>query len=421
MRPSDFPRDEKFRDPRTPPFRDDRGIYHVFSYADVLTALRDSGSTFSRDPSGWLPPGPHAPTLDFMWLTEPITPDGRPGRHTALRAAAEPWLRTRAIREMEGVVQETAERLVTGVIEEGRGEFNLAEVAQRFSLRVICQLVGIELERETWIREKVDEHMRSTFSDMPVQWDLQSYFWQMVARRLARPRDELLDVLIRAWQDGALSDAELLGYLNGLVMAGTDSTAASMVNTLALSAEFGFLDYARDVLDDDDALRDLIEEAVRFGAPFPAKPISVLRDCRLGGLDIPAGSTLYLWYAAANRDEAVNGGVQQADPRTFDPRRRPNMHLGFGRGRHYCLGADLSRLEGRALVRELSTRLPDLKMSETRPFLRHAGITDWASDAWFTYDAERAAARSARSSLAAQPGLVAKLSRYQRRGSDSTP
>lgn len=139
---------------------------------------------------------------------------------------------------------------------------------------------------------------------------------------------------------------------------------------------------------------------MRFGSPFPAKPISVLKDCRFGDLAVPAGSTLYIWYAAANRDEAVNGGIAQTDPQMFDPRRSPNRHLGFGWGRHRCLGAELSHLEARVLLQVLLTRVADLRLSETRPFVRQAGIVDEASDAWFTYRAERSAARPIRARLA---------------------
>jgi len=92
--------------------------------------------------------------------------------------------------------------------------------------------------------------------------------------------------------------------------------------------------------------------------------LSLLQPCRFGSLDIPA---------------------EQPGPEKFDPGRRPSKHLEFGWGRHYCLGADLSRLEARILLREILKRFPGLQMSETRPFVRHAGIADRVSDAWFTY------------------------------------
>src|SRR6476646_8812537 len=94
VKPSDFPRDAKFRDPRTPPFRDESGAYHVFGYADVMRVLLNRDDAFSRDPAPWLPEGPHHIALDFMWAVEPFTLDGDGGRHDALRGVVEPWSRT---------------------------------------------------------------------------------------------------------------------------------------------------------------------------------------------------------------------------------------------------------------------------------------------------------------------------------------
>lgn len=90
MKPSDFPRDEKFRDPRTPPFRDEGGTYHVFSYRDVMTVIMNRDHAVTRDRTPWLPEDGHHPLLDFMWVMEPFTLEGDNGRHTALRAVAEP-------------------------------------------------------------------------------------------------------------------------------------------------------------------------------------------------------------------------------------------------------------------------------------------------------------------------------------------
>jgi len=85
VKPSDFPRDEKFRNPCTPPFRDEHGAFHVFSYADVMTVLMNRQNAFSRDPSPWLPAGPHHIALDFMWAVEPFTISGEEGRHGGSR------------------------------------------------------------------------------------------------------------------------------------------------------------------------------------------------------------------------------------------------------------------------------------------------------------------------------------------------
>src|SRR5262249_8824026 len=199
-------------------------------------------------------PGPHHMALDFMWAVEPFTLAGDEGRHDSLRRVVEPWFKTRAVRDMEQVIRGLTVGLIDEIVAKQTGELNLArELAYRLSMRVICRLTGIELEREQWLREKLDEFSQATsYGDLPLQWDAQAYFWQMVAKRLARPRGELLDVLVEAWKDGAIDDVELLGYIYGFVAAGTDTTGTSFANTFALLAEFDLLDYASSVLDDDE-------------------------------------------------------------------------------------------------------------------------------------------------------------------------
>jgi len=197
-------------------------------------------------------------------------------------------------------------------------------------------------------------------------------------------------VLVTAWREGRIDDAEILGYVYGFVTAGSDTTGTSLVNTFALLAQFDELDYARGVLEDAEAVRHVVEEVLRFGTPFPTKPVFVLKGSRFGELEVPAGSVLHIWYAAANRDEAVNGGVAQTDPSAFDPRRWPNRHVGLGWGRHFCLGGDLSRLETRILLEEALRRLPGLALQREKPFVRFAGIVDGVTEAWFEFDQERA-------------------------------
>lgn len=392
MKPSDFPREARLRDPRTAPFRDERGDYHVFSYADVMRVLLNREDAFSRDPTPWMPKGPHHVALDFMWAVEPFTLEGESGRHDALRGVVEPWFRTRAVRTMEPVIRSLTIELLDEIVAAGRGELNLAqELAYPLSMRVICTLTGIELERERWMREKLDEFAQaSSYEELPEQWDVQSYFWQMVAKRLCQPRDELLDVLVDAWRDGRIDDVELLGYIYGFVTAGSDTTGTSFVNAFSLLGEFGELDYARSVLDDEEAMRRVVEEVLRFGTPFPTKPLFVLYDATFDDLTVPSGSVLHIWFAAANRDEAVCSGVEQSPMDTFDPRRWPNRHVALGWGKHFCLGGDLSRLETRILVQETLRRLPGLELQEDRPFVRFAGIVDGVTEAHFRFDQEAA-------------------------------
>jgi cytochrome P450 len=386
-KPSDFPRDPRFLDPSTLPFRDEQGVCHVFSHADVMRVLLNAERQFSMDITRHLPTDHHM-RRDFMWYTEPFQTDGTPGRHDVLRGVVEPWFRTQAVRTMEPVIRDLARELVDEIAASDSGAFDLAtDLGYRLSLRVICRLVGIDREREDWLRQKEDEYVRAaTFAESPRQWDLEAYYWSLVAKRLAHPQDELLDVLVRAWTGGVINDRELLGYLSGFVSAGTDTTGTTVVNGFGLLAEFGLLGYVRDRLDDREAMHRVVEEILRFGTAFPALPVVVLSEATFGPLTAPAGSMLRAWLAAANRDEAISGGASQPPPSTFDPTRWPNRHLTFGYGRHYCLGAELARIEVRIVLEEALRRWPGLAIDEAKPFGRFAGIIDGVTEAHFRFD-----------------------------------
>lgn len=392
MKPSDFPRDAKFHDPSTPPFQDSNGMFHVLSHADVMRVLQNRDDAFSRDQEPYLAEGaPIHMAMEFMWMVEPFTLEGEVGRHDVLRGVVEPWFKNNAVRTMAPVIRRLTIDTVHEVVAKGTGEVNVAtEMSSRLSMRVICGLIGMDIDREDWMRAQLDIFNTSPWDDMPPQWEVQAYFWQMVAKRLADPGDELLDILVAAWRDGTINDRELLGYLFGFTAAGTDTTGASLANAFCYLAEFGKLDWARDRIDDDEALRRATEEVLRFGTPFPMKPLYVRKSTRFGDLQVPAGSVLAVWFAAANRDEAVNGGRPQSDPSTFDPERWPNRHLALGWATHYCLGSELARLETRILLQEALRRLPGLRMDADRPFRRIAGIVDAVTEAHFTFDQEAA-------------------------------
>ena len=391
-KPSDFPRDEKFRDPATAPFRDADGNRHVFSYEDVMRVLLNREEAFSRDPAPWLPPGVRHMGLDFMWVYEPFMIDGKEPRHDLLRSVVEPWFRTREVRRIDEFIRGLTVDLINGIVRDGDGEFNLAtELAYRLSLRVICSLLGFDTEQEPWLREKLNEFNQApSYDKLPRQFDVEAFLWEMVAERIVHPRDEMLDAIIDAWKEERITGRDLLGYVFGMMAAGTDTTGATLVNAFSLLAEFGKLDDVRAMGGDVDALRRVVEEVLRFGSAFPTKPLFVLKDSAFGELTVPKGTVLYIWYAAANRDEAVNGGDEQSSPAVFDIARWPNRHVGLGWGRHFCLGGDLARLETRILLEEALRRLPGLTLDETKPFVRFAGIVDGVTEAHFRYDREAA-------------------------------
>jgi cytochrome P450 len=109
---------------------------------------------------------------------------------------------------------------------------------------------------------------------------------------------------------------------------------------------------------DDALMRSAIEEIVRWTSPSVYKRRTTSRDVQLRGVDIPAGAKVTLWEASANRDEDVF-----ADPFRFDVARSPNLHVGFGLGTHFCLGASLARLEIKVMMEELLARFGHIELA----------------------------------------------------------
>jgi len=182
------------------------------------------------------------------------------------------------------------------------------------------------------------------------------YFAPILAARRAQPRDDLISGLGQAEIDGhKLDDEEIYSFLRLLLPAGVETTYRSLGNLLfALLSDPAQLDAVRA---DRSLLPRAIEEGVRWEAPLLTITRVATRDTELGGVPIPAGSTVMPMLGAANRQED-----RYPDPDTFDIFRTARGHLGWGHGVHVCLGMHLARLEMRTAVNLLLDRLPNLRL-----------------------------------------------------------
>ena len=154
----------------------------------------------------------------------------------------------------------------------------------------------------------------------------------------------------------------MLSILQQLLVAGNETTTKMLTEMVRLLAEHP--DQWRRVQDDPSRVDKVVEETLRLSTPTQGMFRIATRDVTLGGVDIPAGGRIVVVYSSANRDEALF-----ADPDEFDPdRANLKEHLAFGKGVHFCLGAALSRLEGRVALQELARRLDTITLSETNEF-----------------------------------------------------
>ncbi|MGA8328825.1 MAG: cytochrome P450, partial [Mycobacterium sp.] len=197
---------------------------------------------------------------------------------------------------------------------------------------------------------------------------------ELIASKRAQPGDDMLSVVANATLDGldgpAMSDLELYLFFSLLFSAGAETTRNAVGGGLLALAEHP--EQMRALRDDLDALPIAVEEMVRWTSPSPSKRRTATRDVMLGGQSISAGQKVQIWEGSANRDADV---FDRADE--FVVNRKPNPHLGFGQGVHYCLGANLARLELRVLFEELLSRFHTVQVVSDVEWTRsnrHTGI-----------------------------------------------
>jgi len=291
-----------------------------------------------------------------------------PPEHGQYRKVASGWFTPRSIQRMAPEVEEiTRERL--DALEATGGSADFVDcVTAPLTLAVLADMLGVP--RSDWklmfqwtnqIAGSADpEYQRPGESQFETvkraRESLFKYFAELGQERMADPRDDIVSVIVKGKVKGEpLPVLEMLSYFLVLVVAGNETTRnAASGGLLALienPAEF-------EKLKRDPSLIDpAVEEIVRWTAPVIQFCRTPNRDVELRGQKIRAGENLCLFYASANRDEEVF-----ENPDTFLVDRDPNPHLGFGIGEHFCLGANLARLELRVLFRQLIERFDGFEL-----------------------------------------------------------
>ncbi|HEY1827226.1 MAG TPA: cytochrome P450 [Acidimicrobiales bacterium] len=289
--------------------------------------------------------------------------------HKAYRAVAAAWFQPGALRQMEERMSELAVRFVDRMGELGTSCDFVKDIAVHFPLYVILSLLGLpesDFDRMLMLTQELfggadEELQRST--DLQEQFqvllDFFAYFTDLTASRRATPTDDLASVLANAEINGApIPDLDLASYYVIIATAGHDTTSSTMAGGMLALLEHPE-ELAR-LRANPDLLTSAAEEMIRWVSPVKEFMRTASEDSVVGGVEIAAGESLYLAYLSANRDEAVF-----EDPFRFDVGRMPNKHLAFGFGPHFCLGAQLARLETRALFTEIVRRVDNLELAGT--------------------------------------------------------
>jgi cytochrome P450 len=197
---------------------------------------------------------------------------------------------------------------------------------------------------------------------------LREYLGRQLALRRAEPQDDLLSRFVAAEDRGEmLGDGEVLGSCVTILLGGHETTTNLIGNgMLALLRHPVQLQRLRD---DPSLIPAAVEEFLRYDAPVQRVWRLVKDDVEVGGRRLAAGESVYLMTGAANRDP-----TQLPDPDGLDVGRRPNRHLTFGHGAHFCLGAPLARVEGQLALGTLLRRAPRLALAESNPEWRESSV-----------------------------------------------
>ncbi len=281
-----------------------------------------------------------------------------PPDHTRLRRLVSRAFVPRAIAALEPRLRRHCEAMVDQLIDAGGDGDLVAHLASPFPVTVIAELLGIPPER----REDFKRWSDAVVGVMTAGWDpapalqptmeMLNFISEVIAERQVQPSDDLITRLVTAVGDSTdepLGPMEIALFVILLLIAGNETTTNLVGNGFA--ALRSHPEQARRLRADPSLVPAVIEETLRYDGPVQALFRGTTCEAHLGGADIPAGSTLVIAYAAANRDPA-----HFEDPDRFDPGRDTRDHLGFGHGVHFCLGASLARLEARIVAETLLTR-----------------------------------------------------------------
>jgi len=361
------PYDYDFQDDPYPTYsrlREEDPVHHaraddlwvVSRHADVFEVLRDDEVFSNRmgvslDASAWNPDAHKV--MSFLGL------DG--AEQSRIRRLVSKAFTPRRVTELTPQIQQLTDRYLDAMLADGPEADWIAELAGKLPMDVISEMMGVPVADRDEVRRLADlvVHREDGVRDVPeagmeASFALFGYYGDMVEQRRANPTDDLTSALLAAEVDGErLTDSEVMAFLFLMVVAGNETTTKLLGNALFhLSGHPGQL--AR-VMAAPELVPVWIEETLRHDTSSQMLARYVTRDVEVAGVTVPEGAKLLVLLGSANRDERVF-----TDPSTYDigrDRDELSHSLSFGTGRHFCLGANLARLEARVVLAELVRRV----------------------------------------------------------------
>ena len=343
-----------------PVFKAQFGSWLLTRYQDVALVLRDRrfGKSFPRASEAQMSNEPALVAMSRMLLYL------NPPDHTRVRGFALHALAMRRIEEMRGSVRAIAESLIARVAANG-GMDVVSDYALPLSLQTISNLLGVPEEWRRTFFDNLPPFGRAVDAPYMSRRDLdvanartryfEKFFLSLIDLRRRHPSADIVTDMVRAHADGQLSDQELISGVTLLFTAGYETTA-NLIGNAILALHQHPSELLR-VKQDPLAIRAGMDELLRYGASVQFGGRTAMEDVELGGKCIRTGESVIASLTAANRDPTVF-----PDPHRLDLTRKDVHPMSFGGGIHFCLGAQLGRMEIEVALLTLIERLPDLKL-----------------------------------------------------------
>jgi len=293
-----------------------------------------------------------------LWMINQDAP-----RHTKLRKLINKGFTKRVVERMDLHIRELSAGIVDRVAAKGECDF-VTEVASELPLLVIAELMGCPAEDRdklfAWSNQMIgfeDPDFANETGATDAMGEMFEYAGHLAKLRRDDPRDDLTSVLLDAEVDGEeLDELAFNMFFMLLILAGNETTRNAISGGMVALSEHP--DQRAKLAADLSLLPSATEEILRYVSPVISMRRTVTRDTEIGGQKIAENEKVVMFYPSANRDPEIFDR-----PEVFDIQRDPNVHLAFGWGPHFCLGANLARAEIRTIFAELLTRLPDIEVS----------------------------------------------------------